>query len=606
MINAGPSAESNAAALPIPVGAESIYPQAFSADGAGFSAAADVYLREPSAARLAHFFQTKCVGAIKEEDLSEKWYDDWLAYQAAHHLYASVLSPKAYSAAGGELDLLRLTRFLEVFAYFSPAHGYSLQVSFLGLFSILMGSNATLKQQAVALLESGGLLAFGVSEKDHGSDLLGNEFTVREDSGSTGQLIANGSKYYIGNANVAGMISILARKVDGTSGRDKRNPFALIVLRPRQSTGFRNVRKIRTLGIRAAYVGELEVKDQTIPAGDVAAEGRQAWDAVFGTVTLGKFFLGFGSIGMCEHAFAEAADHLRTRILYDKPVIEMPHIRSAVAQAYARLTAMKLFAYRALDYVHAAAEADRRYLLFNAVQKAQVSTDGLKVMALLSDCLGAKGFESDTYFEMALRDTQLIPRLEGSAHINLALATRFIPRYFGRCDPGLAAPQSLVGGQIASRENPYLMQARTGSINSIAFPGFLLAYQPLLSIANVRTFTKQILAARRFLAGDKSKPDPGGGQAAGIHHGQCLAVIAYGQLIAENCLLLGVAAPMVDAIFRNLVNDLSTSALALAAETNLDISSRAAFRRAVAVPCVIDVDFVANLINSQRPPKAMS
>jgi len=603
MIHAGAGGESKAIATPISARDDAIYPQAFSTDSRGFSPGVDVYLREPNAARMAHFFHAKGVSAIKEEDFSEKWYDDWLAYQAAHRLYASVLSPKEFSATGGELDLLRLTRFLEVFAYFSPAHGYSLQVSFLGLFSILMGSNSALKQQAVAMLESGGLLAFGVSEKDHGSDLLGNEFVVREDSAAAGQLIANGTKYYIGNANIAGMISTLARKVDRASGRDKRNPFVLVVLRPRESDGFRNVRKIRTLGIRAAYVGEFAVKDQAIPVGDVAAEGRQALGAVFGTVTLGKFFLGFGSIGMCEHAFADAADHLRTRILYGKPVIEMPHIRSAVTQAYARLTGMKLFAYRALDYVHAATDADRRYLLFNAVQKAMVSTDGLKVMALLSDCLGAKGFESDIYFEMALRDTQLIPRLEGSAHINLALAARFIARYFSRFDPAMAYPKSLVGGQIAPRENVYLMQARNGAINAIAFPDFLLAYHPLLSIANVQTFTKQIEAVRRFLADNKSKPEPAEDQVAGIHRGQCLAVIAYGQLIAENCALLSVAAPMIDAIFHNLVSDLTASVLALAAETNLDIASRAALRRAIAVPHAIDADFVATFINGQRPPK---
>ena len=69
----------------------------------------------------------------------------------------------------------------------------------------------------------------------------------------------------------------------------------------------------------------------------------------------------------------------------------MPHIRSKMAQAYARLTAMKLYAYRALDYVHAARADDRRYILFCAVQKAMVSTEGVKVVALLADCVGREG-----------------------------------------------------------------------------------------------------------------------------------------------------------------------------------------------------------------------
>src|SRR5205814_390110 len=132
--------------------------------------------------------------------------------QAKHRVYASVLSPKQYSSTGSEFDLLRYSRFLEVFGYFSPAHGYSAQVTFLGLFSILMGDNAALKREAVAALESGGLLAFGVSEKAHGSDLLAGEFTVKEVEG--GRWVANGSKYYIGNSNAASIISILARRED--------------------------------------------------------------------------------------------------------------------------------------------------------------------------------------------------------------------------------------------------------------------------------------------------------------------------------------------------------------------------------------------------------
>ena len=81
------------------------------------------------------------------------------------------MSPKRYSSLGHQFDLRRLTRFVEVFAYFSPAHAYSLHVSFLGLFPILMSSNEALKQEAVGKLEGGGLFALAVSEKAHASEL---------------------------------------------------------------------------------------------------------------------------------------------------------------------------------------------------------------------------------------------------------------------------------------------------------------------------------------------------------------------------------------------------------------------------------------------------
>jgi acyl-CoA dehydrogenase len=522
------------------------------------SAGQKVYFRDPAAYALVEFFQAKGLAALKDEDRQERWYDDWIAFQARHHIYARLLSPKGFSNIGGQLDLLRLTRFLELFAYHSPAHGYSLQVTFLGFFAILMGDNHALKREAVAALEAGGLLAFGVSEQAHGSDLLANGFTVAEDD--AGGFTARGSKYYIGNSNTAQIIAVLARKQSA-----RRSPPVLFALRPRSATGYRDVRRIRTFGVRSAYVGEFSVEGHAFGKEDLIAQGRGAWDAVLSTVTLGKFFLGFGSIGICERAMGEAVAHLKSRVLYGRPAIEMPHIRSKAAHAYARLAAMKLYAYRALDYLYAANPTDRRYLLFNAVQKARVSTEGVKVLALLGECMGAKGFESDTYFEMALRDAQLIPGLEGSSHINLATAVQFIPRYFANPDPTLSDPPSAVLGEIAAKENPYLIEAASGGNNAVTFGPFESAFEPLASIKNVRLLARQADALGQLVCEQDLIERLGRDTEAGMALGQCFATIAFAQLVAENAVRLNVAAPLVSAMFHEIVLDLGAAATALLA-----------------------------------------
>jgi acyl-CoA dehydrogenase len=567
-----------------------IFPQTFSTP----SALHADYLADESIARLIEFFNRKGLAALKDEDRLEQWYDDWIDFQAQHQLYARLLSPREFSSLGGQFDLLKLTRFLEVFGYFSPAHGYSLQVSFLGLYGILMGDNAGLKREAVRMLEAGKLLAFGISEKDHGSDLLGNEFRIGPSS--PGHFTASGKKYYIGNANVAGIICTLARKETGrtpTSGR--RSPFALIALRPDHSTGLQNARKIRTFGVRAAYVGEFEVTNYQLPESDVITDGRGAWDAVLGTVTLGKFFLGFGSIGICEHAFEESSNHLRTRIISGRPVIEMPHIRSIMSQAYARLAAMKLFAYRALDYLHAASADDRRYLLFNAVQKAKLSVEGVKVIALLSESIGAKGFEADTYMEMALRDIQLIPGLEGSTHINLALIAQFIPAYFSRKKLDLASPPSLVAREAPSIENAYLMTARAGSISGVAFNRYWKAFAALSSIRNVRIFRRQANAFALFLRAGKTRQTLVSDLETSLQAGQCLATIAYAQLIAEHAVIQHTPSQLTSLIFDSLIADLSTAARTLASSPKLRPVQKALIERCVAVSkaAMSDWDFVA-------------
>ncbi|MGA2229533.1 MAG: acyl-CoA dehydrogenase [Tepidisphaeraceae bacterium] len=571
------------------------WPAAFSTTTS--TEASNLCLAEPAARKLAEFFEAKGLAALKQEDKTEQWYEDFLAYQSKHRLYASVLAPKLSGDSGRQFDLLRYARFLEVFGYFSPAHAYSLQTTFLALFSILMGSNDGLKAQAVAALEAGGLLAFGVSEKKHGSDLFANEFTIQ--STGEGQWSATGSKYYIGNANCAAMISVLARKIEAGSGSapQRRSPFVLFALRPGQSTGITALKKIRTLGVRAAFVGAFDVKDYQFSGTDIAGEGRPAWEAVMGTVTLGKFFLGFGSIGICEHAYDEAVTHMKTRTLYGSPVLAMPHIRFLAAQACARLIAMKLFAYRALDYLHAARAEDRRYLLYCAVQKAKVSTEGVKVMSLLSECVGAKGFESDeTYFEMALRDAQLIPLLESSAHINLGLASQFISRYFGRFDPNLCEPPSLTAGEATSVENPYLTTASTTAINSVAFPPFERAFESLADVPNVRLFLAQAKALQRLVQTKDAMANPEARFTLALS--SCVATIAYGQLVAENAVLLGVPKEIISAIFHLLVADLSAACLSLASLPAAPAATPAFLSAAVAASQTPagDWDFVSNRI----------
>ena len=144
----------------------------------------------------------------------------------------------------------------------------------------------------------------------------------------------------------------------------------------------------------------------------------KAWDAVFGTVTLGKFFLGFGSIGHVRGMpFNEAAvAYPRTAGCFTaSPSSTCRTSAPRWGKHFARLTAMKLLRLPGLDYVHAARDDDRRYLLFNAVQKARVSTDGVQVMeAQLSECVAAMGFESSTYSRDGVtRHANIIPKLAG-------------------------------------------------------------------------------------------------------------------------------------------------------------------------------------------------
>jgi acyl-CoA dehydrogenase len=124
-------------------------------------------------------------------------------------------------------------------------------------------------------------------------------------------------------------------------------------------------------------------------------------------------------MGICTPPY-EAIRHAANRRLYGMAVTDFPHVKQMFTDAFARLTAMKLFTLRAGDYMRVASPTDRRYLLYNSVVKMKVTTQGEEVINLLWDVIAAKGFEKDTYFEMATKDIRGLPKLKGM-HVDIAL-----------------------------------------------------------------------------------------------------------------------------------------------------------------------------------------
>ena len=247
---------------------------------------------------------------------------------------------------------------------------------------------------------------------------------------------ANGGKYYIGNGNLAGMVSVFGRRAD-VEGPDGYVFFAADSRHPAY-------RLVKNVVNSQSYVAKFELDDYPVRAEDVLHTGPAAFDAALNTVNIGKFNLGFASIGICEHAFYEAITHADARVLYGMRVTDFPHVRQAFTDAYARLVAMKLFADRAIDYMRSAGPDDRRYLLYNPITKMKVTTEGERVIDLLWDVIAAKGFEKDMYFEMAARDIRALPKLEGTVHVNMALVLKFMAAY-------LFDPQEFEPGARARR-----------------------------------------------------------------------------------------------------------------------------------------------------------
>ena len=256
-------------------------------------------------------------------------------------------------------------------------------------------------------------------------------------------------------------------------------------------------------------------------------------------------------------------DHAANRVLFGKHVTDFPHIRQLLTDAYTRLVAMKLFALRAADYMRSASPEDRRYLLYNPMVKMKVTTQGEEVINLLWDVIAAKGFEKDTYFEMAARDIRALPKLEGTVHVNMALIIKFMPNYFFNpaSFPEIPQRNDLADDEFLFRQGP------TKGLGGIQFHDFNLAYGPC-GLPNVSIFKEQIEVLKELLLA----APPNEGQRKDIDFlltlGELFTLVAYGQLLLENQPIYGVEDDLMESIFDFMVRDFSRYALQLYSKTS--------------------------------------
>ncbi|PTR26562.1 acyl-CoA dehydrogenase [Rhodococcus sp. OK519] len=512
---------------------------------------------DPNTRRLLRatidWFEARGKRRLLQDDLHAVWTGDFLDFAGHEKLFATFLTPAAESDGdpNKRWDAARNAALSEILGFYGLAYWYLWQVTVLGLGPIWMSANAAARKHAAEQLDAGGVMAFGLSERDHGADVYSTDMLLTPEGSGDVAFRANGTKYYIGNGNVAGMVSVFGRRTD-IEGADG---YVFFVVDSRHL----HYRLIDNVVHGQMYVSTFALRDYPVRVQDVLHTGPDAFSAALNTVNVGKFNLCTASIGMCEHAFYEAITHAHNRVLYGKRVTDFPHVRANFVDAYARLIAMKLFSARAVDYFRSAGPEDRRYLLFNPMTKAKVTSEGETVMALLHDVVAAKGYEKDTYFREAAELIGTLPKLEGTVHVNVALILKFMPNYLFN-----PAEYPDVGTRDDDADDEFFWkQGPARGSGKVQFHDWTRAYADHADIPNVARFHEQALALRELLA--TAGPDEQ--QLADLDFlltlGHLFELVVYGQLILEQVDIAAIDRDLVEQIFDVLIRDFSGHTVAL-------------------------------------------
>ena len=409
-------------------------------------------------------------------------------------------------------------------------------------------------QRAAELLDDGAIFAFGLSEQEHGADIYSTDMVLTPDG--DGRLHRE-RRQVLHRQRQPGRHGLGLRPP-----RRRRGPGRLRLLRRRQpAPDLRAGQERRQLAdlrqrVPARRLPGRAPRTSCTPARTPSTRRSTPSTSASSTSASPRS-------ASASTRFYEAITHADGRVLYGTQGHRLPARRARCSPTPTRAwSAMKLFGDRAIDYFRSAAPEDRRYLLFNPITKMKVTTEGERVIDLLWDVIAAKGFEKDTYFEMAARDIRGAAEARG----HRAREHGAGPEVHGRTTCSTPAehapvPQRRDAGRRRVPVPPGPgARARRRSASTTGAPAYdavrrRAERRPLHRAG--RGLQRRCCRPRRRTRSSSSDLD------FLLTLGELFTLVVYGQLILEQAELTGLDRDTLDQIFDVLVRDFSAYAVDL-------------------------------------------
>ena len=285
----------------------------------------------------------------------------------------------------------------------------------LGTMPIVLAGSEEQKQTYVPKLAAGEMIgAFGLTEPGAGSD-AGNTQTTAVKDGEA--YIINGSKIFITNSGVAGILILTAKIIE--DGEDK-GIGAFIV--STDTPGLKIMPKEKKMGWRASDTRQLFFEDMRVPANSVLGDVAGGFKTFLKTLIGGRISVAALAVGTAEGAYSRALKYATEREAFGKKIHRIQSVGFKLADMATRIEAAKLLVFRAAwlrdqgkDVLKEAAMAK----LFASEVAMDVTTDAIQIH-------GGYGFVKEYDVERYFRDAKVLEIGEGTSEIQRLIIKREI------------------------------------------------------------------------------------------------------------------------------------------------------------------------------------
>jgi len=376
-------------------------------------ALSDVLLAlQDSVRRLA---QDKVKPRAREIDETNEYPQDLFEIFRDAGLLGLVI-PTEYGGSGA--GILGLTVAIEEIAKYSNAAALMLLLTRLPTGPVLIAGSDEQKKRYVAPIADGSQrAAFGLSEPQAGSDVMGMRTRAVRDGDDW---ILNGTKCWMSGVVQADWYCVFAKTSDDPAER-KHNSVTCFVVE-RSSDGVEVGNTDRKMGVRGVDTGELLLHDVRVPASNVVGEVGGFQLAMLGLNSMRPVVAARG-IGLAEGALMYATEYVQERAAFNKTIADFQGIQWEIAKLATEIEAARLLTYRA------AALADegkftKEWVPYLSMAKYYATEVGVKASNVCLQLLGAAGYMKDHPLELYYRDAKQLTIVEGTSQIQLGLIAR--------------------------------------------------------------------------------------------------------------------------------------------------------------------------------------
>ena len=327
--------------------------------------------------------------------------------------------PEEYGGSGA--GILGLTIAIEEVAKYSNTAALMLLLTRLPTGPVLIAGSEEQKRRYLPGIADGSLrAAFGLSEPQAGSDVMGMRTRAVPDPDRSGGWILSGTKCWMSGVVQADWYTAFAKTSTDVAARRHDSVTAFIVERKWEGVDVGTTD--RKMGVRGVDTGELLLDEVRVPPENVIGEVGGFRLAMLGLNSMRPIVAARG-IGLAEGALMYATDYVQQRPAFDRTIADFQGIQWEIAKLATEIEAARLLTYRSA-WLADQGKFTKEWVPYLSMAKYYATEVAVKASGVALQLLGAAGYMKDHPTELYYRDAKQLTIVEGTSQIQLGLIAR--------------------------------------------------------------------------------------------------------------------------------------------------------------------------------------